>query len=293
MNHQLLKKIAVMWCYGCMSLGLRAQGPLDGYLKGKGVLDLAPSFSFMSAEDFSGAGGQSFAVPYRGSMLSLFAAYGLSQRVDLVATAAYVFSSTQSGLQDGGIYGKYRPFYGKIGSVGRLGVLVGAGLAFPLSDYAPTATGALGQKAVLAPARLILQWELPSGLFLNLSGGYQVRFDRLRESDIARVRQLRPDYQPAAPPDFSTVLVKVGFPAAHFYTDVWLERQFTRGGADFQVGVPDLAQAYGVSYTQAGGVLYYSERGRSGVFVSGAYILSGRNTSRIRRVTLGAVFKFL
>jgi hypothetical protein len=270
---------------------LAAQGPLDGYLKGRRVLDLAPSISFNKAATFAGAGGQSYETPYQGSLLSLFAEYGVSKKIDLVATAAYVFTSNQSGLQDGGLYAKYRPLRKKLGKAGHLDLLLGAGASFPLSDYAPTVTGALGQKAVSVPARLIAQWETSWGIFLNLTGGYNWRLDRLDAADIAQVRSQRPDYRPTAPPHFSTFLVKIGLPARHYYLDAWAEWQHTLGGADYQPNVPDLPQAYGVSYAQVGGTAYYSENGRTGFYLSGGYILGGRNTSRIRRITLGMVFK--
>ncbi len=268
-----------------------AQGPLDGYLKGKGVLDLAPSFSFNSARKFDGANNQTFDTPYRGSLLSLFGEYGVSEKFDLVATASVAFTENQSGLQDGGVYVKYRPFYEELGKMGRLGVLFGTGASFPLSDYEPTATGALGQKAVVVPARLIVQWETPLGIFFNLSGGYNWRLDDLQDADIAVIRLVRPNYQPTKPQDFSTLLFKLGLPAKHYYLDAWVERQFTSGGADYVVNVVDLPQAYGVSYTQIGGTAFYSESGKNGVYLSSGYILGGRNTSRIFRVTLGAVLK--
>lgn len=276
----------------CLVSKALAQGPLDGYLKGKGVLDLAPSISRNRASEFVGAGGAHYDAPFQGTMLSLFAEYGLTKKIDLVGTAAYMFTETQNGLQDGGLWVKYRPFYLENAKNGRLGVLFGSGLMFPISDYAPTATGALGQKAVTMPLRAIAQWETPIGLFINLSGGYNWRFDRLQDADIATVRRVRPDYQPTTPRPFSTFLFKVGFPAKHFYADAWWEWQHTHGGVDYQPNVPDLPQAYGVSYTQIGGTLYYSDSGKNGVFLSSGYILGGRNTSRILRLTLGAVFKF-
>jgi hypothetical protein len=128
-------------------------------------------------------------------------------------------------------------------------------------------------------------------LFLNLTGGHHFRVDELRATDIRSIQQDRPDYVPVAPQDFSTLLVKIGFPAKHYYLDGWVEWQHTRGGADYVPNVPDLAQAYGVSYTQVGGTAYYSDNGRTGFFLSGGYILNGRNTSRILRLTFGMVFK--
>jgi len=55
--------------------------------------------------------------------------------------------------------------------------------------------------------------------------------------------------------------------------------------------VVDLPQACGVSYTQVGGTIYYSEDSRVGVFLSTGYILGGRNTSRLFRLTGGLVVK--
>lgn len=269
----------------------RAQGPLDGYLKGKGNLDLAPSFSINTADKFAGASGVRYAESYKGQLFSLFAAYGLTDKFDLLATAAAVFTPIQSGLQDGGLFVKYRPVYTTVGKAGKLGVLLGAGATFPLSNYAPVSTGALGQRAVTVPAKLLVQWESPIGLFVNLTGGYHFRLDDLKEADIALIRQQRPTYQPIKPRNFSTVLIKLGFPAKHFYLDAWAEWQYTSGGADFVQNLPDLPQAYGVSYTQLGGTAYYSDSGRTGFYLSGGYILSGRNTSLIQRITFGMVFK--
>ncbi|MFN0215562.1 MAG: hypothetical protein ACKVT2_14995 [Saprospiraceae bacterium] len=272
-------------------LFVAAQGPLDGYMKGKGVLDLAPSFSLNSAQKFDGAGGSIYDEAYKGQMLSLFAEYGLTEKFDLVATAAAVFTPLQSGLQDAGLFVKYRPIHASLGKVGKIGVLLGTGATFPISNYKITSTGALGQKAITVPAKLIVQWETPLGLFVNATGGYNFRLDQLKNADIAIVRQQRPDYEPLDPQSFTTFLVKIGFPARHYYLDAWAEWQHTSGGADYVQNLPDLPQAYGVSYTQIGGTAYYSDTGKTGFYLSGGYILNGRNTSRILRITFGMVFK--
>ncbi len=272
---------------------LVAQGPLDGYMKGKGHLDLAPSFSYMRATDFAGAGGTRFAEPYTGYMLSVFAEYGVTDRFDLVATVPYVITSGQKGLQDGGFYAKYQVIKAKAGQLGYLRLIGGVGASLPLSGYEPTATGALGQRALAVPARAILQWDTKWGPFVNLTGGYNWRLDDYRDSDVARVRAVRPDYSPDAPPGYSTVLVKIGLPAKQYYLDAWWELQHTPAdkGSDYVQGVLDLPQAYGVRYSQVGGTIYYSETGKRGVFLSGAKILDGRNVSRVLRLTGGFVVK--
>ncbi len=271
---------------------LYTQGPLDGYLKGKGVLDFVPSLSFNSARQFLGAQGQRYEEGFRGNTLALFAEYGLTEYLDVVATAAYVFTETQSGLQDGSVHLKYRPVYGPVGNAGHLGLLVGTGASFPLTRYDIVAAGALGQRALTLPARLIVQWDTPLGLFFNLTGGYHWRLDRLSDADIEAIRRVRPDFQPVEPSDFYTVLFRVGFPAARYYLDAWAEYQHTPGGADYVPNVPDLPQAYGVSFTQIGGTAYYSEGGRLGFILSGAYMLGGRNTAQMLRLTAGMVFRW-
>ncbi len=272
-------------------IGASAQGPLDGFMKGSGHLDLAPSFSFNSANSIAGANGQVYPVGYSGSLLGLFGTYGLTDQLDLVGTAAYVFTDQRSGLQDGGLFVKYRPFVLETGTAGSVSFILASGATFPIANYQPTATGALGQKAVVVPGRLIVQWTTPLGLFFNLTGGYNWRLDQLAADDISAVRRVRPDYQPVQPPDFSTFLFKIGLPARHYYLDAWLEYQHTAGGADYQPEVLDLPQSYGVSIRQIGGTAYYSENERTGFYVSTGYILGGRNTSLLFRATVGMVIK--
>ncbi|MCS6929543.1 MAG: hypothetical protein NZM43_08620 [Saprospiraceae bacterium] len=274
-----------------MTSTLHAQGPLDGYLKGRGVLDVVPSLSFNSARHFFGAEGQRYKEGFNGNTLAFFAEYGVLDQLDAVFTTAYVFTATQSGLQDGSLHVKYRPWYRPLGRGGFLGVLSGLGMSFPLTRYDMLAAGALGQRALTLPMRLIIQWDTPYGLFLNLTGGYHWRLDRLRASDIETVRRVRPDFQPVEPASFYTVLFRIGFPAARYYVDAWAEYQHTPGGSSFVPGVLDLPQAYGVSHTQVGGTIYYSENKRFGLLCSGAYVLAGRNTAQMLRLTVGAVMR--
>jgi len=270
---------------------LNAQGPFDGYLKGKRKLDIAPSFSNNSSKKYQGAQGQIYDIGYRGSLLSIFAEYGLTENLDLIGMGSYIFTPTQDGLQDGGLFAKYRFWKTNPNGKYRLHALFGSGLGFPLSDYESTANGALGTKAIAVPASLILQLETPSGFFVNLTSGYNWRLDRASEADIAAVRKQRPDYQPPVPANYATFLIKIGFPAAWYYLDAWFEWRNTQGGADYLPDVPDLPQMYGVSYRQIGGTAYYSENRKTGFYVSSGYILGGRNVSRIFRITGGLVFK--
>lgn len=268
------------------------QGPLDGYMKGKGNLDVAFSYSGNSAKKFLDGDGNTYNLEYRGSLLSLFAEWGITYNFDLVGVGAMVFTPSLSGLQDGGVYAKYRIGKWNLKNDFRLHVISGLGASFPLTDYQPTVTGALGTKAIVVPARLIFQLETPSGLFFNCTGGYNWRFDEPSEDDIAEVRKTRPNFSPTSPPNYVTYLVKAGFPAAHYYLDAWFEWQVAQGGTSYVPEVADLPQLYGVSYQQIGGTAYYSESGKNGVYLSFGYILGGTNVSKIFRITGGLVIKF-
>lgn len=288
----MLKRTTIL-LFIVQALSATAQGPLDGYLKGKGNLDVAASFSWMHANDFVGGSDQVYPVEYTGNMLSIFAEYGLTEKFDLVASLPYIFTSNQNGWQDGGLYAKYRVIRHQLKQKGYFNVLGGLGASFPLSNYQPVAAGALGQRAVAVPARVIVQWDTHWGPFFNLTGGYNWRLDDYKDTDIRQVQIKRPDYTPEPPPGYATFLLKAGLPTRHFYTDIWLEIQQTspNKGSNFEPGTVDLPQAYGVSYTQVGGTMYYSENGKRGVFLSGAKMLNGRNISRVLRLTGGVVFK--
>lgn len=281
---------AVLWSL-LLPSALLAQGPIDGYMKGKGKLDVAVSLSNNSASDFFGKDGAVYNEPFQGRFLAVFAEYGITDDLDLVATLPYVFTSTQSGFQDGSLHLKFRPLRVKTAEGGYFNAVAAAGISAPLSNYEPLAAGAIGQRATVLQPRLVLQWDSGFGPFFNLTAGYNVRLDALREEDIAGVRLLRPDYNPEQPKNFTNWLIKAGLPAANYYLDVWLERQFTQGGADYAPMVPDLPQAYGVSFTQIGGTAYYSENGKTGFYLSAGHILGGRNTSGITRITAGLVLK--
>jgi hypothetical protein len=268
-----------------------AQGPIDGYLKGKGKLDIAVSLSANSAKEFYGANGTSFQEPYKGNLIALFAEYGITKNLDIVATLPYVFTSTQTGLQDGSLHLKGRIFQVKTQKRGQIDLLAAAGISSPLSSYEPLAAGALGQRATVVQPRLLAQWNTKTGPFINGTIGYNIRLDDLNAEDIDRIRALRPDYQASAPRNYTTFLLKIGLPAKRYYLDAWVEHQSTRGGTDFVPMLPDLPQAYGVTYTQVGGTAYYSEGGKRGVYISSGYLLSGRNVSNVLRLTAGVVFK--
>ena len=281
---------AATWC---LSAGAAAQGPIDGYLKARGETTLALSASATGADRFIGGdGATAFDFPFRGQLVGLYASYGLTDGLDLVASVPYVITETTAGLQDAALFAKGLLRRFPLGDAAHgartLDVLGALGVSYPLSDYEVVAAGAIGQRAQVVQPRLVAQYNQP-GFFASGIAGYNYRFDELDRERLAAIQRVRPGYRPDQPSDFLNFLLRAGVPTARLYADAWLEVQRTLGGSDFVPDVEELPQPYDVDYQQVGGTLYYSETGRWGFSVSGATFLGGRNTSRLWRVTAGAV----
>lgn len=285
--------------FGAIGLALasslaRGQGPVDGYMKEKGGGDIALGLSATGASTFIGGAGGTAPLGFRGQLIGLFGAYGLTDDLDLVASVPYVATETTSGLQDGALFAKYRLLSKPIGDVesraGTLDLIAAAGVQVPLSDYDVVANGAIGQRAKLVQPRLVTQWN-GRGYFVSAIAGYNYRFDGLDVEELGRIQRERPGYRPEQPADQVTALFRAGVPGRRFYVDAWLEVQRTLGGGDFTEGVAELPQAYDVDYEQVGGTLYYSESAKWGFAASAARVVGGKNTSRFWRVTGTVVYK--
>ena len=271
-----------------------AQGPIDGYVKKKGELDVALGLSATGGSNFIDGDGGMVRQMFRGQLVGLYGAYGVTDQFNVVASVPYVVSETTSGLQDGSVHAKYRLLSKPIGAeekrVGTLDIIASAGVQVPLSDYEVVANGAIGQRAQLVMPRLVTQWN-GRGYFVSAIAGYNYRFDGLDTQELARIQETRPGYQPEQPADQVTALFRAGIPGRRFYVDAWLEIQRTLGGEDFTAGVEELVQAYDVDYEQVGGTVYYSESEHWGFAAGAARVIGGKNTSEFWRLTGTVVYK--
>ncbi len=272
----------------------RAQGPIDGYMKDRGKLDLAVGLSATGASTFIGGEGETIDQGFRAQLLGLFGAYGITDRLDVVVSVPYVVTDATSGLQDGALFAKglfwRKPFGPDTKRLGTLDLIGALGIQLPLSDYEVVANGAIGQRAQIVQPRLLAQWN-GTGYFVSALAGYNYRFDGLDEAELARIQRTRPGYRPEQPYDNINVLLRAGYPGQRFYIDAWVEFQRTLGGGNFTADVEELAQAYDVDYQQIGGTLYYSESTHWGFAASGASVLGGKNTSEFWRLSGTLIYK--
>ena len=285
--------VTLLLVFGFAVAGV-AQGPIDGYMKRRGELDAALGLSLTGADKFVGGDGERYDFPFQARLLGGFAAYGITDRLNVVASLPFVITDEEAGLQDGALFLKalLQRFELATSTDAPLTLdLMGAlGLQVPLSNYEIVATGAIGQRAQLVQPRLLAQLN-GRGYFASVLAGYNYRFDGLDTEALARIQRTRPGYQPEQPSDFVNLLVRAGIPTAKVYVDVWVELQRTLGGQDFQEGVEELPQPYQVDYQQIGGTFYYSESAHWGFAASAAAVVGGRNTSLTRRITATLIYK--
>ena len=288
-----MQTTALLTLAACLcACSLQAQGPIDGYLKDKGDADLALGLSATGANTFVGGDGTDYELPFRATLLSGFAAYGITDKLDLVASIPFVITEQSAGLQDGALFIKGQLLRVPLDKQEErsLDVLGALGIMVPLSNYDVVAAGAIGQRAQVVQPRLVAQYNQP-GLFVSTVLGYNYRFDELDGDRLAEIQRTRPAYLPDQPQDYLTGLLRLGIPTSKLYVDAWLEIQRTLGGSDYVPLVEELPQPYAVDYQQVGGTLYYSEGGDWGFAASGASVIGGRNTSRFWRVSATLIYK--
>lgn len=242
-----------------------AQGLLDGYNKGKGNLDIATSAFFQTSDIFIGGNGNEFNISRDILSIGAFGAFGITDRWDVIANIPLI----NGQLQDFGVGTKYKLLNTKIGGKS-LSVFPAVTFSFPLSNYETQSTQAVGQRATVLSPRIIIQQNLPAGLFLQIQGGYNY----------------------ALTPVVSSIPLstKIGGAYGKFYFDVWYDYQKAEGGIDYPTS--DSFRTLGVDHQRFGGVFYYQIKKKYGLFANYSYTYAGRNTGKALGFGAGAVFKF-
>ncbi|HET6201381.1 MAG TPA: transporter [Planctomycetota bacterium] len=161
-----------------------AQGE-TGFLRGAGHLDTVLSFSKDAYNKFW-LGTDKVHDPGVGrvtrSTYNLYAAYGLTDDVDLSLNAPWVVSNVtgagefdrESDFQDLGLQAKWKVGSARLGP-GEASFLVAPGLKIPLGDYESDNVSAIGDGQTDYRGRVIAHYGLDSGAFVSLETGYDRR----------------------------------------------------------------------------------------------------------------------
>ena len=244
-----------------------SQGALDGYFKGKNILDLAVSAGFQTANSYTGAKGD---LPFERTlpMASIFAEYGVNDKFDVILTLPYI----NNKFQDLGAYAKVKMLDKQI--AGRNFTLAsGLGFSTPASKYETEILNAIGQRATQFHGHLIAQSNLSSHFTFQVQGAYHYALDPV--------------------PSSITASGKLIFTHKKWYLDAWYEYQKGQGDISYQGTVPFTSfRQFFVDYQRVGGVVYKGLENNWGVFVNASTIFEGMNTFNTTTVMVGFVKKF-
>ncbi len=273
----------------------QAQSPVSSFMSGKGNGAIALSFTaeqydnvFLVPTDVEG-------VPVFNEVdvnsVSLYGSYGISDRLDVVASLPYIsakgnasqavldelgYENTRDGVQDLSVFLKYNPFNAKIGS-SELRFIVAAGLKTPLGNYKVDeglqSIIAIGNRATSFNGLAIAQFRTQSGIFLGTQAGYSFRNGEVPNALLGEI--------------------KAGYSNSHIYVDAWYAGQVSDGGVNILgEGFVGFFPATDVSYTRAGITVYVPIAGGFGISAGASKFLTGRNVGESTGFSGSVVYSF-
>ncbi len=259
-----------------------SQPAVDGFMKGKGNLDVVPGLSVENFSNYFGRLNELTSIKRTSISLNMFSAVGITNWLDAQVNIPYVFVTEEfKGFQDfsGYLKGALINKYYENGSNFRL--MITGGVSFPMSDYETESQYAIGQQAKAIDGRIVVQYTKSNGFFIMGQGGYTHRDEPVASS------------YPAA--------IKVGWAKVEHYIDIYYDQQIAIGGNDYldyreelkEFQETDITfQSLGVSYGKIGATYYKPWRKNWGLSLGGSYVLWGRNVGQSIMVSASFVKRF-
>jgi hypothetical protein len=267
------------------------QGPIDGFFKGEGNADFAIGLGVNRSNQYTGHPDSLYSLSYGAEQLGIFGQYGITDNFDAVLSVPFVFGQSENKFQDLGLHLKFRPLHEQWGNNEWSAILSG-GISFPASDYQADVSGALGRREKKVPFRLINQIKFNSGVFLNLTAAYFIRFDQVDEIVLSNYQEVNPSFDTQQPSDHYSLLLRGGWASSHNFIELYAEYQNTLGGIDFITGINQPIQLYEVDFLKVGGTYYYGGED-NGVAVNVAYIPAlRRNIGNIVYAGVSFIIKY-
>jgi hypothetical protein len=272
----------------CMLLALQqgmAQHLVDGFSQGKGKFAVALSHTRENFDEFY-LGDKKTSITIRGldkiitQSENLYAAYGLTDRIDIVVNIPYISSKSrqmvenkevsEKNLQNGALVLEWKAWQTD-GNTGALSFTTALGLSTPLSNYRTNLIYSIGNQSSHINPSLLLQYKFANGLFINGQGGYSFRTNKV--------------------PDAALLAAKIGFAATRFYIDGWINNQTSTSGID--IGgpgfTPERFPETKVNTTNIGTSVYVRVVRSAGITLGGGTRLAGRNAGLPTWYTAGLV----
>jgi len=259
-----------------------SQPVVDGYMKGKGNIDVVPGLSVENYSNFFGRLNELTTIKRTSISLSLYSAMGITEWLDAQVSVPYVFVNEDfNGMQDFSAYLKGAIFNKDCKNGTNFRLMISGGTSFPMSDYNTENVFSIGQQAKALDGRIIIQITRQNGFFIMGQGGYTNREEPV------------PSSYPAA--------IKIGWAKDKHYIDIYYDQQIAIGGNDYldykqerrDFGSTDITfRSLGVSYGKIGLSYYKPFKNNSGISFGGSYVLWGRNVGQAIMVSASFVKRF-
>lgn len=279
-----------------LTFAASAQSPVSGFLQGKGNGSICVSYTSETYDNVLLAPSiEAQGVPVFNEVAvkstSIYAVYGLSDRLDAVVSLPYIaakgaaspavlselgYENERKGIQDISAFLKFKAYGAKFSGCS-LDFLLAAGLRSPLGRYRVDeglqSIIAIGNRATSGTGLAIAQFRTSSGLFITTQAGYS-----LRSGDV---------------PNALLGEVKAGYASSRFYADVWLAGQTSDGGVNILgEGFAGNFPATDVSFHRAGVNVYVPIAGGFGIAGGASKYLNGRNVGQSTGFSGSLIFNF-
>lgn len=216
---------------------------------------------------------------------NFFAAAGITDDLDAIVALPYVSTSTDATaagapadmdeLQDLTLALSWRPWQ-QVVSNGTLSVVTALGFKTPAGNYEDDTIVAVGHRSNDLDGRLLLQYALASGLFLNVQTGYI-----LKNGDDANGNEV---------PNAFPFSAKVGYSRGRWYADSWFDLQKSEGMVD--IGEPKFTfRTTSIDYTRIGGIAMYQIVGDASIAFGVGHTLDGENIAKSTYFSGGIVYR--
>jgi hypothetical protein len=272
-----------------------AQSPVSGFMNGKGHGAVALSYTAEQYDNVFLVPNEAQGVPVFNEVnlnsVSLYASYGISDRLDVVLGLPYIqakgnangtvlqelgFENERSGIQDVSLFLKYNP-YSLDAAIGKLDFILAAGLKTPLGNYKADeglqSIIAIGNRATSANGLAIAQFRTPSGFFAATQIGYSLRNGEVPNALVGEI--------------------KAGYGNRYFYVDAWYAGQVSDGGVNILgEGFEGFFPATDVTFTRAGLSVFVPVAGGFGISAGVNKYLTGRNIGEATGFSGALVYSF-
>lgn len=277
--------------FTCSINSSMAQGLLDGFMRGKGQVVTALSYSNESYDIYfvgTNATQNENLGTIKTNSVNFFAAGGLTDYLDVVVSLPYIetratqgFWSDQKDFQDISLFLKGRFFETDFSEKGNLSMIGAIGVITQLSDYIADAPVSIGSQSTQLEGRFITQYRTTQGIFVTGQIGYSKRgnvtIDRGLEVSV---------------PDAWDYILRAGGSYKKLYVDAWFQHQNSRNGTNIGPGVPFPSNE--IDFSRVGFTLYHPipKIENFGVALSTGFTLSGKNIGKSDRITASLIYNF-